>query len=183
MREGARFVQLVALSRNPLIGCKAMTSIESFFATAARLGERLCWKYGSQDISWSEAARLVRRVARALISLGVKRGDGMSIGGPNRPEWVEADLGAIAAGAVPAPIYPTLTAEQAVYIAAHSEAVVAVVRDAAQLAKLRTNRPPKLRWFVLLEGRPDAEDVLGWVDDTTTRGGTHLNHHRPEPAP
>src|SRR5258708_13189244 len=125
MREGARFVQLVALSRNPLIGCKAMTSIESFFATAARLGERLCWKYGSQDISWSEAARLVRRVARALISLGVKRGDAISIVGPNRPEWVEADLGAIAAGAGPAPIYPPLTAGQAGHIPAPPQPAVA----------------------------------------------------------
>jgi long-subunit acyl-CoA synthetase (AMP-forming) len=172
MREGARFVQLVALSRNPLqrlIGCGPMTSIQSFFETAARLGPRLCWKYGARDISWSEAARLVRQVARALISLGVKPGDAVAIIGPNRPEWMQADLGAIAAGAVPAPIYPTLAAEQAVYIAAHSEAVVAVVRDAAQLAKLRTNRPPKLRWFVLLEGRPDAKDVLGW-DEFLARG-------------
>src|SRR5207237_8117504 len=82
--------------------------------------------------------------------------------GPNRPEWVQADLGAIAAGAVPAPIYPTLTAEQAGYIAAHSEAVVAVVADASQLAKLRAARPPKLRWFVLLPGKPDAPGVLHW---------------------
>jgi long-chain acyl-CoA synthetase len=139
-----------------------MTSIAAFFQTAERLGPRLCWKYGARDISWSEAGRLVRTVARALVALGVKPGDAVSIMGPNRPEWVMADLGAIAAGAVPAPIYPTLTAEQAGYIAAHSEAVVAVVRDASMLAKLRAQRPPKLRWFVLLEGAPDAPDVLTW---------------------
>ncbi len=139
-----------------------MTSIEAFFETAGRLGPRLCWKYGARDISWSEAGRLVRTVGRALVALGGKPGDAVSIMGPNRPEWVMADLGAIAAGAVPAPIYPTLTAEQAGYIAEHSEAVVAVVQDAAMLAKLRARRPAKLRWFVLLEGAPDAADVLSW---------------------
>ena len=155
-----------------------MTSIEAFFETAAKLGPRLCWKHGARDYSWAEAARLVRRTARALIALGVKPGDAVAIVGPNRPEWVLADLGAIAAGAVPAPIYPTLTAEQAGYIAAHSEAVVAVVGDQAQLRKLREKRPPKLRWFVLLDvapsasswagdarfdvAPPDAADVLTW---------------------
>src|SRR5205823_14494083 len=67
-----------------------------------------------------------------------------------------------AACTVPSPNDPTLTAEQAGYIAAHSEAVVAVVADASQLAKLRAARPPKLRWFVLLQGQPDAPDVLTW---------------------
>ena len=141
-----------------------MTSIETFFATSARLGPRLCWKAGARDTSWAEAGRTVRQVARALIALGVQPGDAVSIIGPNRPEWVQADLGAIAAGAVPAPIYPTLTPEVTVYIAAHSEAVVAVVADPKQLDKLRAQRPPKLRWFVLLEGASDAADVLTWAD-------------------
>src|SRR5712692_6499823 len=149
-----------------------MTSIAAFFETAKRLDQRLCWKHGARDISWGEAGRLVRTVARALVALGVKPGDAVSIMGPNRPEWVQADLGAIAAGAVPAPIYPTLTAEQAGYIAAHSEAAVAVVRDPSMLAKLREKRPPKLRWFVLLEGAPDASDVLTWEQFIARADGT-----------
>src|SRR5207253_7508983 len=113
-----------------------MTSIESFFATAARLGSRLAWKHGVREFSWREAAQVVRRTARALIALGVKPGEAVCVVGPNLPEWVQADLGAIAAGAVPAPIYPTLTAEQAQYIARHSEAKVAIVADQTQAEKL-----------------------------------------------
>ncbi|MFN2549295.1 MAG: long-chain fatty acid--CoA ligase [Myxococcales bacterium] len=113
-----------------------MTSIESFFATAARLGSRLAWKHGEREFSWMQAAQIVRRTARALIALGVEPGEAVCVAGPNTPEWVQADLGAIAAGAVPAPIYPTLTAEQARYIARHCEAKVAIVSDAAQAAKL-----------------------------------------------
>jgi long-subunit acyl-CoA synthetase (AMP-forming) len=147
-----------------------MTSIQAFFETAARQGARLCWKHGAREFTWAQAAAEVRRVARALIALGLEPGGAVAIVGPNRPEWVMTDLGAIAAGAVPAPIYPTLTAEQAAYIAAHSEAVVAVVRDQAQLDKLRARRPEKLRWFVLLEGAPDAPDVLTW-DQFLARAG------------
>ncbi len=149
-----------------------MTSIETFFATSVRLGPRLCWKSGARDISWAEAGQTVRQVARALIALGVKPGEAVSIIGPNRPEWVQADLGAIAAGAVPAPIYPTLTAEVTVYVATHSAAVVAVVADRTQLEKLRSQRPPRLRWFVLLEGAPDAADVLTWADFLARGDGT-----------
>ena len=107
-----------------------MTTVEAFFRTAARLGNRLAWKHGERETSWAEAARLVRRTARALIALGVKPGQAVNIIGPNRPEWLQANWGAIAAGAAPAPIYPTLTAEQARYVATHSEAPVAICGDA-----------------------------------------------------
>jgi long-chain acyl-CoA synthetase len=112
-------------------------TIRAFFATAGRHPGRLAWKHGSREWTWAQAARDVRRVSRALIALGVRPGDAVAIVGPNRPEWTMADLGALAAGAVPAPIYPTLTAGQSRYVAQHSGAAVAVVADAAQEEKLR----------------------------------------------
>ncbi|HTO98199.1 MAG TPA: AMP-dependent synthetase/ligase [Myxococcales bacterium] len=114
-----------------------MPTIRSFFETARRHPSRLAWKHGAREWTWERAAADVRRAARALIALGVRRGDTVTIVGPNRPEWLMADLGALAAGAVPAPIYPTLTAEQSQYIANHSGAVVAITADERQEAKLR----------------------------------------------
>jgi long-chain acyl-CoA synthetase len=125
-----------------------MTTIESFFASARRLGGRLCWKFGDREYSWDEAAQIVRRMARALVASGVKPGECVNIVGPNRPEWLIADLGALAAGAIPTPIYPTLTGEQARYIAQHCEAKVAVVADAAQRDKLAGTQ---VQQFVLFE--------------------------------
>jgi len=90
-----------------------VTTIGAFFETAGRHPGRLAWKHGRREWTWEEAARDVRRVARALIALGVAPGGSVAIVGPNRPEWVSGDLGAIAAGAIPTPIYPTLTGEQA----------------------------------------------------------------------
>ena len=149
-----------------------MSTIRCFFDTASRLGPRLAWRHRERTTTWTDAAAQVRRVARALIALGVKPGQAISIVGPNRPEWVLADLGAMAAGAVPAPIYPTLTPEQMGYITAHSEAVVAFAADRALLDKLRASRPPSLRWFVLLEGASDAADVLTWDQFLARAEGT-----------
>jgi long-subunit acyl-CoA synthetase (AMP-forming) len=145
-----------------LLCVEMKTSIHALFETAKRNGQRRAWSFGDRTWTWGEAAGDVRKAARAFLALGVKPGGAVSVVGTNRPEWVIADLGAIAAGGVPAPIYPTLTAEQAGYIANHSEATVAVVLDKAQLDKLRLVRPPNLRWFVLMTGEPDAKDVLSW---------------------
>src|SRR5438067_1668904 len=114
-----------------------MITVRAFFETARRYPRRLAWKHGTREWSWSDAARDVRRAARALIAFGVQRGEAVAIVGPNRPEWMMADLGALAAGAVPAPIYPTLAAEQARYVARHSGAKVAIVSDLGQEEKLR----------------------------------------------
>ena len=124
-----------------------MTAIGSFFQSARRHPWSLAWKHGGREWTWEQAARDVRRVARALIALGVQKGDPVAIVGPNRPEWVMADLGALAAAAIPAPIYPTLTGEQARYVANHSGAAVALVADEGQRDKLRGGGVPTFALF------------------------------------
>src|SRR3954462_493801 len=135
------------------------STIHAFFETAARQPERAAVRFRSSpgtwmSIRWSKYAAEVRRVARGLLSLGVKAGDRVAICGSNRFEWLLADLGALAAGAVPAPYYPTLTAEQGAYVVEHSESVLAIVHDAAQVAKLDAMRArlPRLRICVVMEG-------------------------------
>ena len=146
----------------------ARSTIEAFFATAARCKTAVALRHrvdGSwQDLTWEGYAKVVRRAGRGLIALGVPAGGAVTIIGPNRPEWLIADFGALAAGAVPAPIYPTSTAEQMAYIVAHSEATVAILHDERQLAKLRAQKAeiPKLTRFVLMEGASSGDDVLGW---------------------
>src|SRR3954464_12025646 len=137
------------------------STIHAFFETAARRPERAAVRFRSSpgtwtSIRWSKYATGGRRVARALLSLGVKAGDRVAICGSNRFEWLLADLGALAAGAVPAPYYPTLPPDQAAYVIDHSEARVAIVEDAGQLAKIEKSRKllPRLRQCVLMEAPP-----------------------------
>jgi long-subunit acyl-CoA synthetase (AMP-forming) len=128
-------------------------------------------------LTWREYRAQVRLAARALVRLGVEPGDGVTIIGFNRPEWFIADLAAIHAGAVPAGIYTTSTAEQCAYIAGHCEARVAFVENAEQLAKFLEARPslPALRAIVLMEGRSEEDAVHDW------RGFLELGRGIPEP--
>ncbi|TMA74873.1 MAG: long-chain fatty acid--CoA ligase [Deltaproteobacteria bacterium] len=68
-------------------------TVRAFFETARRHPRRLNWKHGraSGDGARPRATSAARR---ALIALGVQRGDAVAIAGPNRPECMMADLGA-----------------------------------------------------------------------------------------
>ncbi len=86
-------------------------------------------------ISWKQYDERMRAFARGLIKLGHEPKEPVSIVGSNRPEWVIAQMGIVAAGGIPAPIYPTSTEEQTGYIIKHSGVKICVVEDAALLDK------------------------------------------------
>ena len=77
------------------------------------------------------------RAARALIALGLPRGGKVAILGFNRPEWVIFDHAAMMAGGAAAGIYTTCSAEEVQYIVHHAEALVVLVENAEQLAKIK----------------------------------------------
>ncbi len=107
-----------------------------------------------QRTSWRRYAEQVRQAARALLALGVQRGDTVCILGFNRPEWSIFDLGAMSLGAVPAGIYTTCSAEEVGYIVGHAASAVVLVEHAGQLAKVleRQAELPQLRTIVLMDG-------------------------------
>lgn len=146
------------------------TTIAQYFEMATKRGPELAFKWREngawREESWEGSARTVRRVARALIALGVPARGAVAIIGPNRPEWVLSAFGAQAAGATPAGIYTTNTAEQCAYIVGHCEAKVAIVHDRAQLAKLRAQQAslPDLKTIVLMIGAADGPGALSWAD-------------------
>jgi long-chain acyl-CoA synthetase len=115
-------------------------------------------------LRWRDYRDEVRLAARAMISLGVAPGERVTIIGFNCAEWFIADLGAIAAGAIPAGIYTTNTAEQCEYVARHCAARIAFVEDAEQLAKFREirERLPSLVAVVVMREEPDGDDALSW---------------------
>ena len=85
--------------------------------------------------TWSEYWDAVHGLAKALIALGVKPGDGVALIGNNRRDWVVSQMGISAAGAVPAPIYVTNTVEQVAFIVKHCRAKVAICDSSEQLDK------------------------------------------------
>ena len=161
------------------------TLCSAFAETVARLGdaEALVGRTAageSRSLSWSQYRDQVREVALGLHVLGVRPRRFGVIMARNRPEHVIADLGLLHAGATPVSIYNTLAPEQVAYIANHCEAQVAIVEDAAFLAKFVAARAelPKLERIVLLEGTSDDPWVITW--DALRASGRELHARDPE---
>ena len=102
---------------------------------------------------WSHFYRQARRVAYALMSLGVGRGDRIIIASENTPEWYYSDLGAELIGAVPVGIYPTNPWPELQYITRHSMARLAVCGDQEQTDKVLDARSKE-------GGLPDLQHVV-----------------------
>lgn len=88
------------------------------------------WK----PISYNEAARQVAALAANLKRIGLTPGDRVMLVSENRPEWLIADLGIMAAGCVTVPTYTTNTTRDHQHILANSGAS-AVIVSTQKLAK------------------------------------------------
>jgi long-chain acyl-CoA synthetase len=105
--------------------------VEMFLVQAGRLGaEPFLWRRadtGWAAISWNEAANEVARIAAALTSSGVRKGDRVVIVSENRPEFCLWDLGIMAAGGISVPTYTTNMVRDHLHILENSGAVAAMV--------------------------------------------------------
>ena len=127
-------------------------------------------KHGGEwrTTTWRQYREQAHLAGRGFLRLGLSRGQGVVILGFNRPEWFLSDVGAIAAGGVPAGIYTTSSADQCRYIARHAEAAVAVVENREYLATFLEiwDDLPDLQAVVLMEGEPDprqTQRVVSWA--------------------
>ena len=107
------------------------------------------WK----DVSWREYGRQVRETACGLVELGLEPGDCVAVIGENRPEWIYADLGIMAAGGITVGIYTTNAAEEVRYILEHSQARYYIVENEEQLDKALMVREdlPDLKKIVVID--------------------------------
>jgi len=83
-----------------------------------------------RTFTWRQSADSCRRMASALLGLGLKPGDKVAILAKNSAEWILADVAIAMAGMISVPIYPTAGADTIDYVIGHSEV------DAIFLGKL-----------------------------------------------
>ena len=133
---------------------------------------RRCRGDAVEELSTQEFFDRIRDLGLGLGALGVEPGDRVAILSDSRPEWVIADLAALTAGAVTAPIYPTLPEAQVRYILADSGARVAVVADETQAAKVRAvwGELAHLSAMVIMDPAPE-----GAADDESASGREELS--------
>ncbi|HEX2222443.1 MAG TPA: long-chain fatty acid--CoA ligase, partial [Candidatus Limnocylindria bacterium] len=155
--------------------------------------EALRWKPPKRrgDADSAPAERWVSRTYRelwewvtdlslGLEALGVGDGDAVCIAARTRPEWVVADLAALALGAVTCPIYPQSEPAQAAFVMNNVRARVVFVENAQQATKVASVRAecPTLEHVIafdaqgrLPEGTLTLDDVMARADrDPAKRG-------------
>ena len=124
-----------------------------------------------RSISHAQILERVRRVARGLSSLGIRRGDRVAILSENRPEWAIADFACLTGGMTDVPIYPTLPADQIAYILKDSGATAIFVSNHVQADKIRQirNQLPALKAVI---GFDDLRGLVNLSIDELEKRGT-----------
>jgi len=87
-------------------------------------------------ISWNEYYDHVRNFCLGLKSMGLEKGDKISILGDNCPEWLYADLASQSVGGIGVGVYPTNSYIQVKYILDNSQSKFVVVKDQEQADKV-----------------------------------------------
>ena len=104
-----------------------------FRSQAQKFGKRLAVEKRLNGVwhgmSWEEYYSQAKQLGLGLYSLGVRKGDRVSILSQNRLEWIIADMGILGIGAVTIPIYPTVPAGEVGYINGNSDATVYIAED------------------------------------------------------
>ncbi len=143
---------------------------------------RRCRGDAVEELSTQELFERIRDFSLGLGALGVEPGDRVAILSDSRPEWVISDLAALTAGAVTAPIYPTLPETQVRYILADSGARVVVVADETQAAKVRAvwDELPNLSALVIMDpaGGPGAAAGASGREELSLADATGRGHRR-----
>lgn len=88
------------------------------------------------SVTWKEFYSQALAVSKSLMSLGIKKGDRVSILSYSNYRWVQCDMGILAIGACTVGIYHSNTAEETEYIIRHSGSKVIFVENDLQLQKI-----------------------------------------------
>jgi len=94
-------------------------------------------RYGVwSPITWREFQEKVQRFALGIRTLGFQDDDKLTIIGDNKPEWIIAEFGCIAADGIPTGVYPDSLAEEMAYLITYSDSRFLVARDQEQADKV-----------------------------------------------
>ncbi len=118
-------------------GCDTLPKL--FLKNSAARGDRIAMRekdFGIwQSYSWNDYRAYAGDIAHGLLSLGLRRGDVVSILSEDCKEWLFADVGALLAGGVVNGVYPTYQSKQVEHTLLDSACRFLFVEDEEQLDK------------------------------------------------
>jgi long-chain acyl-CoA synthetase len=160
----------------PVIFDKLSQEYGEKLAVRQRRGEK--W----EDVTWNQYRKDVREVANGLISMGLQKGDKISILGVNSYEWVVSDYASMSCGAISIPLYVTARAEQLEYVVDHSESKILIVQSQELLDKAgyMLGKLDNLEKIIMMRpAETDNPDILKF-EEVKERGRDYAKEHPEE---
>lgn len=116
---------------------------------------------------WRDYAALVAHAARALQTLGIKKGERVAIMGDVCEDWMICDLAAQSLGAIVYGIYPTASAAEVAYQMHNGGACVFIAEDQEYVDRI----------LPIADGLADLRTIVV-LDDSAMFGYAHEKLHR-----
>jgi long-chain acyl-CoA synthetase len=149
----------------------------------------LVTKYNGEWVKTStqEYIDKANAISRALLKLGVKKGDRIAlISTTNRTEWNIMDIGILQIGAQNIPIYPTICAEDYEYVLNHSESTYCFVSDEEVLGKvnkvIKNTGLKEVYSFDHIKGCKHYSELLELGKDTSNQEEVEIRKNEVKPS-
>lgn len=105
-----------------------------------------------REFTWEDSYKNVRDLSLGLVSLGLKRGDSVSIGGDNDRFYLWADIGIMSAGGIAVGFFTDSNPSEIEYVVSHSDSVFVFAKDQEQCDKL----------LEIKDNLPNVKKVIYW---------------------
>src|SRR5574337_585218 len=152
------------LRRRP-VNFRPLTPLNFLFRAADVFPDKVAIIHGDERIPWRQYAERCKRLASALMRMGVGKGDCVAVLAPNSPAMLEAHFGVPMAGALLNTLNTRLDAAGLAFILEHCEAKVLLVDK--ELTRVAKDALP------LLETKPIMIDI----EDSLAVGGERTGKH------
>ena len=173
-----------------LVPLRGATVGEDLARTAARVPGRpaIVSRHQGVRLSYAELDGLVDRLAKALLAIGLRRGDRLGLWSPNRVEWMLVQYATARAGVVLVNVNPAYRTHELAFAVRQSGCRVLVCAEAfktsdyvAMVDEVRADLPALERVVVL--DTPDWDALLaegdGVQDDVLAARGADLDASDP----
>lgn len=169
--------------------------------TVGQLLEKTASEYGSNDAvvynelglryTYTEFAKVCRRVARGLMSLGIEKGEHIAIWATNKPEWIISQFATAKMGGVLVTVNTNYRKSELEYLLKQSDAKTIILMEkykdhsyvetlyeiipelkTAKPGKLQSQKLPKLKNIIML-GETRHPGTFSWED--IIRGSTKIS--------
>ncbi len=174
------------LSRGPYLidGCDTLPKL--FLKRCAELKDRISHREKDFGIwlsyTWEEYLAHARLIGMGLKSLGLKRGEVVSILSEDNKEWVYVDLGVQCVGGIGSGVYTTDSASQLAYLVNDSDSRFLFLENDEQLDKFLSvkEQMPRLTKAIVFDRdglHGFADDRVIFLDELYALGREHLKAH------